>query len=153
MKLALLTAIAVATGFLAGIVGEDMSWMGVFYGVGRFLKGIHLGFLIWLIVLVWLYGTLASNGLSPSPEFVKAQFDKLLVTFFLLIFVYVTILTAKWFGPTSDVFKWATNAWVFFTGLLGGLITGYAYAVRRASDTKNGGTNAQTVTTTGTTTT
>jgi len=153
MKLALGVAIAMAMGFLAGIMGEDMSWLEVFYGIGRFLKAIHLGFLIWIFVLVWLYGTLASNGLLPSAEFVKAQFDKLLVTFFLLIFVYVTILTAKWFGPTSDVFKWATNAWVFFTGLLGGLITGYAYAVRRASDTKNGGANAQTVTNTGTTTT
>lgn len=66
-------------------------------------------------------------------SFIRDHFDKLLVSFFLLVTMALvsifTVLAIKYPGQAAQIveaFKWATNAWLFFSGVFGGLISGVA---------------------------
>jgi hypothetical protein len=63
--------------------------------------------------------------------------DKFIVCFFLLLTGIAVVLVAWKFGDNSEVFKWAVGAWGFFSGLLGGLITGVALGRRQRQEDNN----------------
>lgn len=63
----------------------------------------------------------------------NTNLDKWLVTGFLACVMIGIPLIAWKFGDHSEVFKWALGAWLFFTGLFGGLINGIAIGRAQAA--------------------
>lgn len=68
-------------------------------------------------------------------DFLKSQFDKLLLSFFLVLFTAVVLFLFK-HGADTKVLDWAANAFSSFMGALLGLITGVA--IGRATASKDG---------------
>jgi hypothetical protein len=67
--------------------------------------------------------------------FIRDHFDKFLVSFFLLLTMAMVLafecLAIKYPAQSQQLaegFKFSTNAWLFFSGLFGGLISGLAIA-------------------------
>lgn len=58
-------------------------------------------------------------------DFIRDHFDKLLVSFFLLLFAGVCLFFAVK-GIDGKAMDWAAGAFETFLGLLGGLISGIA---------------------------
>lgn len=64
-------------------------------------------------------------------DFAKNNFAILLLSFFILLFTFITLFVFAKFGGSKDAVSWATNAFSGFMGALLGLITGTAVARRR----------------------
>jgi hypothetical protein len=75
-------------------------------------------------------------------NFFERHFDKMLVSFFLLLVMIVCVVFALK-QPAGEPFKWAVSAFGLFFGLFSGLITGFymgkqaAASQPQASDLQN----------------